>query len=246
MSIDRKTLKLVHSAQREKGEREMKGTILLCLLTATFMNLGFAQDPMYEITRVRTQVLEEGPSAYSEYELEKGGKVGQVLAVLDGIIAIGEKVYKIVKAGEPVATTKYAPVSVLPRDSKGDMIEALSLENWNYPKSRKIKIVFENGFGMDVVTFVYTITFSYGGRLDGQGRYLTGVMIVPDEVSLAWGFDFNSEFKVHAITNHGTKADPVAGATLELSYTVQPKLPIQVRHYRTLYHVTGNGMLKEI
>lgn len=42
--------------------------------------------------------------------------IGEVIQIANDIIALGERIYEIVKKGKPVLNLEYAPMSVLPKD----------------------------------------------------------------------------------------------------------------------------------
>lgn len=169
--------------------------------------------------------------------------VGQVIAVAKELVALGEKVYELVNKGRPVVSTSYAPITVLPK-SNGMVVDVLDTENWRMPVSRTYKITYENLYGMDVVTFRYKVIFAYGGSYNGKGAYVTSAQIVPETVSVNWGFNFTANMKLGGIQNHGTKERPVAGAIMQMEYTVSNILKSDTTV--DSYHVTGTGGFREL
>lgn len=234
---------------------------LLCsLVTLIFMvnpahayDVKADQDAYYAISSMQVTKIAEDDLLRNDVVLEKdfgnkefsAGSVGEVIAVADQIIAFGERVYAIVKKGKPVVNTSYAPISVLPRAKKGEeTIEAMDLEGWRYPKSVKYRITYKNGFGMNVVVFTYSVNFSYGGSYNGKGKYITNAQIVPEDLTVQWGFEFNASSKLVGIVNNGTKSAPVAGATVIISYSVDSV--ISSSKSNVSYHFVGDGQIREI
>lgn len=226
------------------------GALVATLAVSSFAStseLDRAHDPYFKIKKVKIeeipQVENSNKTNFEPSVMMNGGEIGQVIAVADQIIAFGERVYAIVKKGKPVVNTSWAPVSVLPRQA-GKTIEAMDLDNWSYPKSRKYKVTYVNGFNMNVVEFTYNVNFSYGGSYNGKGRYITGAQIVPEYVSVAWGYEFDASMKVVSIINRGTKNSPVAGATLQLSYNVATI--IQEDRNNVSYFIQGDGQIGQL
>lgn len=168
-------------------------------------------------------------------------ELNNVLAVIDKIIAIGEKIIPLIEKGKAVYHSKnMEAISVIP--NLGTNESSLSaLSNWSYPTTKHFKVVFENLYGIDVVSFVYSVTFQYGGSYAGKGKYLTGVRIATRDVSVLWGFDVDAHSELIQISNVGTSNNVVAGATIEISYTVGNVL--NVISTAESFHVTGDGRI---
>lgn len=219
------------------------------------------EDPYYQVKSMRVvQISEDEMSAlYEPRSLIGNGPnapvpplppigggmpgmgIGGVISIIDQLIAVGQKVITLVKQGTPVVTNNpMAAVSVLPRiDAKDPAVHDMG--GWSIPKSIHYKVSFQNGFGSDVVTFVYSITYQYNGSLDGQGKYLAGIRASASNISISWGFDLDASSQLIQISNIGTKQNVIAGATLEMSYTVKN----WTRNLTTskTYFVTGDGKL---
>lgn len=168
--------------------------------------------------------------------------LGDVLIVTKQLIALGKEVYKIIEAGKPVVTVDSAPVSVLPRDLKGEPVDPLNMSGWSAPKAKKYKVVAKNYLGMSPVSFEFMLIFSYGGKMDEKGFYLTGAQIKPTSVQVAWGYKVDASFKVQSIVNQGSQKDPVAGAVLMIDYTIKTVMK-ESRQNRSFF-VNGLGHTK--
>jgi hypothetical protein len=174
-------------------------------------------------------------------KVSSAANIGEVIMVADKIIALGEKIYKIIEKGRPVVQTQYAPISILPKDSKGQSVDVMDMENWSSPKSVKYKASYRNGYGMNVVTIEFIVLMAYGGSYNGKGRYLTSAQIIPSHVDVAWGFDVAATMKLNSIQNKGTKENPIAAAILNFEYRVKTVVKHDENHMS--FYMDGNGTL---
>jgi len=186
----------------------------------------------------------EGYAAPIHGKVSSIANVGEVIMVADKIIALGEKIYKIIEKGRPVVQTQYAPISILPRTSSGNSVDVMDMENWSSPKSVKYKASYRNGYGMNVVTIEFLVLMSYGGSYNGKGRYLTSAQIIPSHVDAAWGFDVSASMKLNSIQNKGSKENPVAAAILNFEYKVKTVIKHDENHMT--FYMDGNGSLKAL
>jgi hypothetical protein len=173
-----------------------------------------------------------------------GVTLGAVLATIDTLIATGEKIWKIVEKGAPVLkNAQLAPLNVYPK-LEGDFVGFHEMEAWSMPKVAAYEVVFENLFGMEVVRFHFNVSFQHGGSYLGKGQYLSGVSMQASDVSVLWGYDLDANSQLVTITNHGTKANPLAGATLSLDYVVKTVL----KETRTglKFHIAGDGKFLQL
>lgn len=174
---------------------------------------------------------------------EGAERVGKVIQIGKDIVALGESVYELVKKGKPTNTTTYAAISVVPKDpTTKEIVSPFDLEGFSVPVQRSFTAKVANMNGKQVVKFDYILVYAHGGSFDGKGKYLTSVMIVPKHVETSWGWEFNATMKLDAIMNHGTKADPVAGALVTLKYQMNG-FSKSVERNDTI-HVSGNGEVK--
>lgn len=146
-------------------------------------------------------------------------RAGKVISVARDLVALGEDIYKLIDKGRPHITTKYDPVSVVPRVD-GQPVDPMETENWSrYPRVKGYQITYRNLYNIAVVTFRFKVMWGYGGSYNGKGAYISGAQIVP-EADVLWGFDFNATMKVGGVQNIGTRANPVASATLLIEHNV--------------------------
>ncbi len=149
------------------------------------------------------------------------GFLDGVIMVVDKLIAIGQKIMPTIEKGRAVVTNNpMAAVSVLPRlDTKDPVVHDMG--GWSIPVTKHYKISYSNGFNSEVVSFVYSITYQHGGTYGGKGKYLTGIRASARSINIAWGFDLDASSQLLQISNVGSADNVVAGATIEISYTVK-------------------------
>ena len=169
----------------------------------------------------------------------KFNNVGNVIMVTRELIALGKEIYKIVEAGRPTVTINTEPVQVLPIDDSGNAILAMQLHDWQRPKVLKYRVSTRNYLGMKPASFDFLLIYSYGGQLNGKGRYITGAQIKPTKVDVAWGYNLDASFSVQSILNEGSSENPVAGAVLMIDYKINTVL-MEKRDNKTFY-INGNG-----
>ncbi|EQC44207.1 hypothetical protein [Bacteriovorax sp. Seq25_V] len=219
------------------------------LAQLTFANVSVTKiavnennDPYFEISEIQVKEL---PPLKANHEALDEQKVDlkQIAMVIDGIIAIGKKIWPIIEAGKPVVDVNMGQgVSVIPF-KKGDDLNAtfMDMENWSAPVAKRYNVTYKNGFGAKVISFDYTVMFQHSGSFEEKGKYLTGVNVVASNISVAWGFDFKASTELVQISNHGSKDDRVAGATFKVNYTAETVF--KTIQSADTFHVMGNGQL---
>jgi hypothetical protein len=170
--------------------------------------------------------------------------LGTVIMSVEKLLALGQKIWKIVEAGRPVVSTNFTPaVHVLPKTSEDPASSFAQLENWSAPAYKKYRVEYSNLFGVTVIGFTYTVSFQYGGSFQGAGKYLTGVTVAASEISVDWGFNFDAASSLVTISNRGSSANPVAAATIKIDYTAKSVMR-EIRSSES-FHVTGSGQVQK-
>jgi len=196
----------------------------------TIQSVEFAEIITDENGNEKEVILEdrEAPKFEDQFEVYAGSSnksdIGTIIMVTEKLIALGEKIYKIVERGRPVVDLQSEPIEILPRDDKGQAISAMQLHGWKAPISRKYKVTTKNYLGMKPASFEFMLIYSYGGQNRGSGRYITGAQIKPTSVDVKWGYKLDAKFYVQSIMNQGTEENPVAGATLMIDYKISTVL----------------------
>jgi hypothetical protein len=174
---------------------------------------------------------------------DRADTAGKVIQTARDLVALGEAFYELVKKGRPSNVTEFTPISVVPRDPQTkEYVDPFDLEGFSMPVERSFIAKVKNGTGSEVVNFNYKVIYSYGGSLDGKGQYLTNVMVVPGAVRTSYGWDFNAKMTLSGVMNHGTRANPIAGAMVNIKYQMNSWSAAFERN--DTIHVTGAGELK--
>jgi len=171
--------------------------------------------------------------------------IDEIAAQIDGIIAIGKKIWTIIDAGRPVITTTgmIPSISVLPEIDAPSKVPALhQMANWSAPKTKSFRVAYKNNFGSEVVGFTYTVFFQHNGSYKGRGKYITSLKIQVSEITSSWGFNFDAASELISVANVGSDAEPVASAILQISYKVRGLLN-ESRSAQSFY-VDGNGTIQ--
>lgn len=205
----------------------------------------FQDDPYFKINSIEvTEIpVDEAELLYTEAKEEKNlssqKNLGQIIMTIDKLIALGTKIYDIVKKGKPVVNMNFAkPVSVLPNGESPQTAFA-QMSNWSAPTRRKYRVEYKNGWGSKVISFDYSVYFQHSGRYEGKGQYLTGVTVRASNVAVSWGFEFNASSELETISNRGSMDDPMAAATLRINYRASSL--IRDIQSSESFHVAGNG-----
>ena len=223
---------------------------LMVIFTCTVLSFYTASaqessnvDPYYDITSVDVREVEADLD--KNFESVGNKNLGQVIMQARELIAFGKEIWKIIEAGRPVSSHQaMQTITVLPKDENGDAVDPLDMEGWQLPSARSYRVEYKNGFGMTVIGFTYTVMFQWGGSYDGKGKYLTGVNVVADDITVSWGFDFSAESQMVSITNTGTRANPVAAATLNIKY--RAKSVVRDISSTETFYVTGSGKIGKL
>lgn len=202
-------------------------------------------DQYFSISSVQVTEVDTIPY-YSEFDNKSDKGLGQIIMVVDQLIALGRKIWPIIEAGRPVITSNFGPaVSVLPRtDQSPDMVAMYLMDSWEAPRQRTYLVEYKNGFGSVVISFRYTVSYQYNGQYEGAGRYLTGVDVSASQIRVSWGFQFNATSTLVSISNRGTMEDPLASATIRINY--EAKSFMSEIQSSEAFHVTGDGGLVQV
>lgn len=169
--------------------------------------------------------------------------VGSVIAIGRDLVALGESIYRLVIKGKPTTKTTYAPISVVPKVN-GEPADIFETEGWSAPVKRTYEIKYRNLYDVVVVHFQFSVIYSYNGKYNGTGAYLTAVQVIPEYVRTLFGFDFEATMKLGGIQNQGTRNNPIAGATVMIEYVTSSVMNSITRV--TSFFITGKGQLKKL
>ncbi|MGZ3698587.1 MAG: hypothetical protein ACXWPM_06645 [Bdellovibrionota bacterium] len=160
--------------------------------------------------------------------------------IIDQIINMGKKIWDIVAANKPVVNVQTNVASALPQGADS----WTNLQGWQNPVARTFQTTYKNIYGMKVVDFTYRLLYTYGGNVNGQGRFLAAVTVIPANLTVAWGYTFNASTAVPTVVNAGTKVDPVAQMQVQIKWSVDTVL----NHAETTqaYSVRGDGEFADL
>ena len=167
-----------------------------------------------------------------------------VIMIIDELIAIGQKIIPSIKEGRPVLTNDpMSSISVLPRSENKDPV-VHDMGGWSIPVSKHYEISYTNGFDMEVVSFIYGISFQHSGSYNGKGKYLAGIRASAKNITISWGFDVEASSQLIQIANVGTQDEVIAGATIEMNYTVK-NWSRNITNSRDFF-ISGDGKLYKL
>lgn len=230
-------------------------TLVLSLLALSFSAWGapkYDESKFYEIASIEVKEVshdvildQEVQRTVSEKYLQ-GSRLetaGKVIGVAKDLVALGESLYTLISKGKPNVSTNTAPISVLPKVG-GNAVDILDTESWTVPVKKTFSVNIKNLYNVNVVSFRYSVIYSYRGSYNGKGAYITAAQIQPDYVNVLFGFDFTATMKLTGIVNQGTRENPVAGATMALTYTTSNIL--NSRTQIDTFFVNGRGGFKKL
>jgi len=202
---------------------------------------GFTDEDYFSVGADTTTELAVSPLDRTPLlEDPSGVSIDEAAVILDKLILLGQKIWKIVEAGKPVSNFAAQRADVLPQG----IAQWQSLAGWQVPMSKRYERVIKNKWGVDVVTFRYRIIYNYGGNLNGKGAYLMGVTVYPEIVDVAWGWSFDATVSIPTITNAGTTQSPTAAAELLISSRI--RTPLTSLDNSESYYVRGDGSFVDL
>ncbi|HEY8272614.1 MAG TPA: hypothetical protein VIG33_17100 [Pseudobdellovibrionaceae bacterium] len=201
-------------------------------LTETFTQPGLGEDCN---PASRAKVLDNGVPS-----LNPADPLDQISIIIDKIVNIGKKVWAIVETGRPTVHIKTYTANALPQGLKCWS----DLTGWQIPQSKVYRVQYENLYGMDVVDFAYRVTFTAGGALKGQGKYITNATIMPADLNVSWGYTFNANAEVPSVFNMGTSEQPVAGMQMVMKWSVDTVM--NHAEQAESYYVGGDNTMKQM
>ena len=199
----------------------------------------------WEVQSVELRQIEDSLSTLSLNtndcaELNSLGDAESILDEVswDQIVNIGEKVWDIVEKGKPVVHMQTPVANALPRGLRC----WTDLEHWQAPRTSTYEVKYKNGLGMDVVTFRFRLHYTYGGGKAERGQYLANVSVLPAELSVIWGYNFDAKVEVQPAINLGSSENPLGGLELNVRWIVKTILKESVNSFH--FFVQGDGVIK--
>ena len=218
----------------------------LLIATILLSNLpSYAQELVDEQTITSVEITKVEVEPDSEFISTIGGPIGEITMILDGLIAIGTKLWPIIEAGKPVINTSgmASSISVLPEFKNADpKREFYEMANWSMPRAQSFRVSYKNRVNSELVGFTYTVYFQFNGNYNGKGKYITNLKIQATNASALWGFKLNASSKLIGISNVGTIQNPIASAIIQITYSAKNV----INEYRSSqsFYVDGLGKMK--
>ncbi len=190
---------------------------------------------------VATQVAARNAMITSDLKDQFNGDVGAVGVIVDQIINIGKKVWAVVAAGKPVMNVKFDFASAMP---KGITV-ASDLHGFSELQFKSFEYSGTNLYGMEVFKVQYTVVFQYGGAFAGKGAYIASASIVPQNVSVIWGYSLGMDVNNVSVSNLGSSESPVAGMNLMANIKVSTVL--RATEVNEIFAIRGDsGLLTRV
>lgn len=214
----------------------MKMILLSATLIATLSTVHAEVDAReFQVESITLEELSVEPDP-----VERAGKI---ISTARDMVALGESVYALLDKNRPKITTSYEPISIVPRDPMSkEIIDVFELEGFSMPVEKNFRARVKNMVGKEVAVFDYKLVYSYGGSYNGAGQYLTGILIIPVNISAQRGWTIDSNMKLTGLMNHGTRENPIVGAIITVKYSISSRGTAFERN--DSFHITGDGAMK--
>lgn len=171
-----------------------------------------------------------------------GPSIDDIINNIGNIVNIADQVMTIIDKNRPVVDININYANAVPMGTT----HWTQLQGWSKPATRKYSLTAKNVKGQSALDVTYQVHWTYGGNLNGRGKFLTGVTIEPLAVTVPWShkLDMKAEVPESTIVNVGTAQDPVAGMQVQLKWTISS--PFSSSTQKVVYYVQGDGLLQEI
>ncbi|HPI40115.1 MAG TPA: hypothetical protein PLJ21_04880 [Pseudobdellovibrionaceae bacterium] len=182
-----------------------------------------------------------GKSVFPRVSTEPIGKdfnpLNDIEAIVDRVINVGKKLWDVVVAGSPVVNVKLQTANALPQGLQC----WVDLQGWKMPQTKVYQVAYRNGFGAEVVSFAFRVSFTAGGSASGVGKYITNATMMTADLNVGWGFTFNAAAEVPSVFNMGTAKDPIAGLQMLMKWSV--KTPLKYIETSESFFMNGENQL---
>jgi hypothetical protein len=137
------------------------------------------------------------------------------IVIIDQIVNLGQKIWKIVADNQPVLDIKYKYANAIPKG-----LDATELENFSPIQYKTFRFRGKNGYGAQVFDIAYTVVHRYGGKYLDTGHFLERVSVVPNKVEALWGYKVNFNVLNVSVANVGSKDEPIASMGVDAQLDV--------------------------
>lgn len=202
-----------------------------------------SKDPKeYTVDELTIQIEKIGPTVSPTEISPPAPGIGDVIPVLDSIVNLGQKIWKIIEDNKPVVDVKTQYASALPEGIKSWS----QMAGWQRPKGTIYQLTAKNAYGSQVINLRYQVLRTTGGSYKGTGNYLTAVTVEPLLVEVAWGYHFSLDANVpdSSVVNVGTTEAPIAAMMTQLGWRISTA--IKDSQGKGIYYLQGDGAYQEI
>lgn len=202
-----------------------------------------SKDPKaYTLNEMSVEIVKVGPTVSPTEVTPPDVGVGDAIPILDSIVNLGEKIWKIINDNKPVVNVKVQYASALPEGIKS----WVQMGGWQRPKGTIYELSAKNAYGSQVIKLRYQVLRTTGGSYKGTGKYLTAVTVEPLLIEAAWGYHFSLDANIpdSSIVNVGTTEAPVAAMSPQLGWVISTA--IKESQGKSIYYIEGNGAFQEI
>jgi hypothetical protein len=230
--------------------RMMLLTAILTLSTGVFSGVARADDQQIpDFYRLRPATVKEVvPTAaeiYSDFitppvAAQKQPAIEAFTIDWSTIVTIGEKIIEIVKAGKPVVNVTRDTIAAVP----GGVSSWTQLSGWQAPITKVYSLTAENNLGMTIVDMRLKVSANTGGGIDGKGKFIANLVVVPSSIYVLWGFNADVSSSHQEALNMGQSDNPIAGMGFDINYKYSS--PLFVQQGTQSYFVTGDGVISAV
>lgn len=168
------------------------------------------------------------------------GPIDIPIDVINDIINIGEKIWRIIEANQPVVDVSTTYANAYPRGIE----HWTDMHSWKAPQATMYEFSAKNLLGMDAVKVRYQVIRMTEGKYKDKGHYLNHVTIEPLKVEVNWGMKFHLLAQIPSVMNVGSSEDPIAGMLATLKWQINTVF----KHVQgtSVYYMQGDGDFREI
>jgi len=203
-----------------------------------------SKDPKaFTVDQTSVEIVKIGPAVTPlDDAIAPEPGLGDTIPVLDSIVNLGEKIWKIINDNKPVVNVKVQYATALPEGIKS----WAQMGGWQRPKGTIYELTAKNAYGSQVIKLRYQVLRTIGGNYEGKGKYLTAVTVEPLLIEAAWGYHLSVDANVPdaSIVNVGTSTDPIAAMTPQLGWIISTA--IKQSQGKSIYYLQGDGVFQEI
>jgi hypothetical protein len=159
---------------------------------------------------------------------------------LDQIINLGKKMWSIIESNQPVVNVISDRANAIPFGIQNWE----HMQQWQTPISKMFRVTYRNFCGQPDVEFTYRLLYTPGGSVSGRGQYLANIAVIPAELTVNKGLNFNVQVTVGSITNSGTLESPIASAEIHVCWQLK-NWAKQTQSCHSFY-IRGDGRFENI